>query len=152
MVQQCCSDGSSPTILSVSIRGAPTHPHTMNPKTLVFTPSEPQMLRLGPTVIQIKWPKILGGMRRSMSLRRMGGKHKNSRFDRRVHVVRRFVLVWIRTYSTLKTAASGEDRRTGVSPGEAAHHCSRQMPLANIIENSFKRHKRIRKHHVKAGR
>lgn len=44
--------------------------------------------------------------------------------------------VCIHTYSTFMTVASGEERRTGVSPGEAAHHCSahgRRISLANII-------------------
>lgn len=46
--------------------------------------------------------------------------------------------VCIHTYSTFMTVAGGEERRTGVSPGEAAHHCSaqgRRASLANIIPN-----------------
>lgn len=53
--------------------------------------------------------------------------------------------VRIHTYSTFMTVASGEERRTGVSPGEAAHHCSaqgRRIPLANIIGNISKMPKR----------
>lgn len=44
--------------------------------------------------------------------------------------------VCVHTYSTFMTVASGDERRTGVSPGEAAHHCSaqgRRISLANII-------------------
>ena len=44
--------------------------------------------------------------------------------------------VCIHTYSTFVTVANGAERRTGVSPGEAAHHCSalgRRISLANII-------------------
>lgn len=60
------------------------------------------------------------------------------------------VLVWryavrifyIRTYSASMSVSGGEERRTGVSPGDAAHHCSaqgRRGSLANIIGNVSKK-------------